>query len=399
MCCPSGRRLNSAARTGVTWGGPGKLVCPCSSVYRGTPTSAFVGATRVHWRTVAHGHSVVLVLTACFMLGGLVSGCAAKPAGRLFPPIDPPVVWPAAPKQARIKLVGVLADSGDLKAAQSSSEVFKAALRGPRPLIRFAAPHSVAARGDGLLAVADGSASVVHIIDLENRGHCTVSGWGDEEFRVPLGVCWAGDRILVTDAGRHEVVELDREGGCRRCFGQDVLSRPVGITYVATRDQVYVVDGGAHCLVVFDASGALVRKIGGPGQDKGQFNYPSHICWDKGDKLLVADSGNFRVQILDVDGACLQVMGQKGDGAGDFSLPKGVAIDREGHIYVVDAHFENVQVFDAGGQLLLAFGQEGGGLGEFSLPAGLSIDDDDQIWVADSANRRVQVFEYLRNTG
>ena len=313
----------------------------------------------------------------------------------MFPVIDPPVVWPGPPERARIRLVGALSGSEDLHAARSGIEVFKAALRGPRPPISFSSPNMVAIGPGGLIAVSDTGLSAVHIVDPTARTHRLISGWDDQRFGIPLGVTWVGRRLFVTDAERHEVIVLNAEGGFRRRFGEDVLKRPVGVAYVAPRRQLYVVDGGSHRIAVFDEAGSPVRTLGGRGATGGAFNFPSHICYHDG-KLLVADSGNFRVQVLDLDGACLRIIGRKGDGAGDLSLPKGVAFDSDGHVYVVDAQFENVQIYDGEGRLLLAFGREGAGLGEFSLPAGIAIDENDRIWVADAANRRLDVFDYLR---
>jgi DNA-binding beta-propeller fold protein YncE len=304
--------------------------------------------------------------------------------------------------------VGAISSSADLHAGTSGAEVFKAALRGPRPPLKFTGPHGVAVRHGRLLAVADASGGAVHLIDLQDRTHRMVRGWEDQRLASPLGVVWVGHRLFVTDAERREVIEFDARGTYVRRFGGDVLVRPVGIAYVASRDQLYVVDGGSHCLRVFELSGSVVATIGERGTREGLFNFPSHLCASPGPLsepgrprpgpqfLAVADSGNFRVQLLDLDGRCLGVIGRKGDGAGDFSLPKGVAFDSEGHLYVVDAQFENIQVFDASGRLLLAFGEEGGGVGGFWLPAGLAIDEADRIWVADSGNRRVCVFDYLK---
>jgi DNA-binding beta-propeller fold protein YncE len=335
-------------------------------------------------------------IRAAILAAVAVSGGCARPAGVVFPGIDPPRVWPPPPDVPRIKLLGVLSGSDDLKAAQPASEVFASTLRGPRPAIKFSGPHALAFHEPGLLAVADGTGAAVHIIDLANRTHRLVNGFGEERLAVPVGITWAGDRLFVTDAGRREVIELDAEGGFRCAFGRDVLRRPVGITYSASRDRLYVVDGDEHQIKVFDLTGTLTTTIGRRGTLPGEFNFPTHIA-AAGDRLLVADSGNFRVELLNLDGVCLRTIGKKGDGAGDFALPKGVAFDSEGHIYVVDAQFENIQVFDSSGQLLMAFGEEGDGLGEFSLPAGLTIDGMDRIWTADAGNRRIQVFSYLRN--
>lgn len=321
------------------------------------------------------------------------AGCG-RPAGPLFPRIEPPVVWPAPPERPRIQLVGLISDSRDLRAAVSAKEMWGAAIRGRRPPIRFVGPHTVAISPTGLVAVADSGGGAVHVLDLDRRDHLRVAGWGAERFAVPVGVAWMGQRLFVTDARRHEIIELDARGGFHHRFGSDALVRPVGIAYAAARRRLYVVDGGSHRLAVFEPNGTSVRTIGRRGTAPGEFNFPSQVC-ARGDRLVVADSGNARVQILDLDGTPLRMIGKKGDGAGDFSFPKGVAFDNSGHLYVVDAHFENIQVYDAEGRLLLAFGREGHGPGEFSLPAGLAIDRNDRIWVADSANHRLAVFDFL----
>jgi len=339
---------------------------------------------------------LVMQLMACSACTLSWSGCA-RPQGELFPAMRPPRVWPGPPAQPRIKLVGALSDSSDLKAAISGSEALRKALRGPRPPMRMLGPHGVAYHDDGLLAVTDPSAAAVHLIDLNARTHMRVSGWGDERFAAPVGAAWMGDRLFVTDAGRGEVIELDAQGRHRGTFGGDELKGPVGIAYVPARQRLYVVDRTRHQVLVFRPDGTLDAVLGEHGAAPGQYNYPTHVTCS-GDRLLVADSGNSRVQLIDLDGKCLRTIGQRGDGAGDFALPKGVAFDSEGHLYVVDAQFENVQVFDAMGQLLMAFGEEGRTPGQFWLPSGITIDERDRIWVADSGNHRIQVFEYLRAT-
>lgn len=324
-----------------------------------------------------------------------LGGCASSP-GPLFPSAKPPRVWPFPPDPPRIQLLGVIRDSSDLRAGRSAGEAFGDALRGTRPPIRFSSPQGIAVQGTTLVAVADGSGGAVHLLDLAERTHRVVFGSPTEPFGVPMGVAWAGDRLFVADAGRHEVIELDGEGAWVRSFGTGELVRPVGIAFVSSRNELYVADGGGHDLVVFDTDGRRVRTIGSRGAATGEFNFPTHIAVGR-DRLAVADSGNFRVQLLDLDGNVLAAVGQKGDGAGDLSLPKGLAFDRDDHLFVVDAHFEVVQVFDLDGRLLLAFGEEGSGAGEFSLPTGIAIDEAGRVWVSDSGNRRLQVFEMVKD--
>ncbi len=336
-----------------------------------------------------------LVRGACVCVAIATLGCA-RPEGELFPAMQPAMVWPGPPEQARIRLVGSIASSEDLHAATSASEALASALRGARPPVRFVAPHGVAVSGDELVAVTDSAGASVHILDLQRREHVVVSGFEDARFVAPVGVAWAKDALFVSDAGLHEVVGLGRDGAFRIRFGGNDLQRPVGIAYAASRDQLLVVDGDAHQIKVFSTTGEMLNSLGQRGEAPGEFNFPSHLAvWR--DRIVVADSGNLRVQVLTLDGSPVATIGKKGNAAGDFALPKGVAVDAEGHVYVVDARFENVQIFDQRGALLLAVGEEGSRLGQFSLPAGIAIDAQNRIWVADSGNRRLQVFQTLRN--
>ena len=333
-------------------------------------------------------HALVLVVA-------LAGGCASS-QGPLFRAVNPPRVWPLPPEPPRIQLLGMIRDSSDLRAGRTAGEAFGDALRGKRPPIRFSSPQGVAVHGTTLVAVADGSGGAVHLLDLLGRTHLISFGSPTERFGVPMGATWAGDRLFVADAGRHEVIELDGEGQWIGSFGAGELVRPVGIALLFSRNEFFVVDGGIHALVVFDTEGRRLRTIGTRGSATGEFNFPTHIAVGR-ERIAVADSGNFRVQLLDLEGNVVSTIGQKGDGAGDLSLPKGLAFDRDDHLYVVDAHFEVVQVFDRDGRLLLAFGEEGDRAGEFSLPTGIAIDEAGRVWVSDSGNRRLQVFEMVKN--
>ena len=118
---------------------------------------------------------------------------------------------------------------------------------------------------------------------------------------------------------------MDVAGKVVQRFGEDELIRPVGLAYIPQRNQLYVVDGGAHALQVYDTAGNGQHTLGSRGVLPGEFNYPTHIAFDGIDRLAVADTGNFRVQLLDLDGRSLGSVGRKGDAAGDLALPPLVA--------------------------------------------------------------------------
>ncbi len=375
------------------------MCSPAAKIYEPEPRALARAISTMYTRPRPCGHVRGLwrkarPLVFVFTVGAALTGCA-KPPGVLFPAVKPEIVWPGPPERPRIRLIGTISDSRDLKAGVSGREVFMAAVRGPRPPITFTSPQGVAFEPPGRLAVADSGGGAVHVIDLERRAHEVVFGFENERFGAPVGVAWVDGRLYVSDAERDEIIVMDGTGRWVKRFGRGVLDRPVGIAYAEATGRLYVVNGNRHEVVVFDLNGDVVATIGRRGLEPGTFNWPSYLCV-RGDRLFVVDSGNCRVQVFDLNGTLLTTIGQRGNAAGDLALPKGVAVDSAGHVYVVDARFENVQIFDEQGRLLLAFGEEGTKPGQFWLPAGITIDASDRVWIADGGNRRIQVFEYLR---
>ena len=329
-----------------------------------------------------------------------LAGCG-RPAGEIFSPLDPEIVWPLPPEPPRIRCMGEIRSSEDLRPAKTGWQAFQERLHPeesrPVPLTK---PHAIAVHGTDRVYVVDTGQACLHVMDLGRRTHRRVDSAGGDRLRSPVGVAVGASSVFVTDAVLADVIEFNLDGEFQRRLGVE-FERPAGIAYCPTNDRLYVVDTAAHACVVLGHSGegqadwSIVGRFGQRGTEPGMFNFPTHVTWNALLGLLVSDTLNFRVQRFDVDGTFRAALGQKGDGAGDFSLPKGVAVDRDGHVYVVDAHFENVQVFRKDGRLLLAFGSEGEELGQFAVPAGIAIDAADRIWVADSYNHRLQVFQYV----
>ncbi len=197
--------------------------------------------------------------------------------------------------------------------------------------------------------------------------------------------------------GRRALFVFDSNGKFAGEIGAAQLERPCGVAIDPVSRHIIVADAKAHQIVVLDADGRFVARVGRRGTALGEFNYPTYVALDSRRRLYVSDSLNFRVQLLVPDGdsyRALRAIGRQGDLVGYFAEPKGIAVDTEDHLYVIDAQFEIIEIFDDQGRVLMKFGEEGHGPGQFWLPTCLFIDGKNRIWVADSYNRRVQVFDY-----
>ncbi len=338
---------------------------------------------------------------ALFVLASAVctGGCASEP-GVVFTPAASPLVWPTAPDQPRIRYVGALVSSGDLKPARSGLDALGDALFGREISRGMINPMGVCTDGADRVFVADSGARGVHVFDLATQKYAIWQPGEDEpQFRHPVAVAYDGQRsrLLLSDAGGGMIWSLGLDGKVLGTIGAGILKRPCGIAVEKGTGRIAVADVGAHQIVLLSPEGTEVSRFGGRGSGQGQLTFPTFVALDASGRICVSDSLNFRLSLFAADGTFQSSIGRKGDLPGYFSQPKGVAADSENHLYVVDANFEAVQLFDAQGSLLMAFGREGRGPGEFWLPAGIWIDPADRIWIADSYNRRIQVFQYLRS--
>jgi DNA-binding beta-propeller fold protein YncE len=342
----------------------------------------------------ARGNARLRTVAAAVLVA--VAGCG-KPPGQLFPPPAKPIVWPAPPERARIRYVGQLSTSADLKPGVPITQGFGEMLFGKAPAYSMLTPYAVCTDEADRLFVADSNAQVVHVFDLKGRRYFRWAPANREKrFAQPVGIAYdPAGRLFVADSVAGRIYEFDRRGRQTGVIGAGVVVRPCGLAFDARRRQLFVADAGAHRVLVFSQRGELVTRIGTRGVALGQFNYPTNVAVDARALLYVSDSLNFRIQQFSPQLQPLRQIGRKGDVPGYFAQPKGVAVDTQGHLYVVDANFEAVQIFNDQGALLMDFGQEGRQPGGFWLPAGIYIDRRNRIWVADCYNRRVQVFDFL----
>ena len=329
------------------------------------------------------------------------AGCQ-RPIRPIFDEPAPPLTWPDDPTRARIRYVGSLRSSADLKPSPKPFQGVVDFLVGAKKPQQLYGPRSVVITGGGARVwIADPGGRCLHLFDLQNRSYKNIANAGKERLLSPSGIC-AGpeETIFVCDAESVAIHQLSERTGTLtkslRLTGD--MKRPVALSYNGKRRELFVVDSAAHNIKVLSPDGRLRRTIGRRGRAGGEFNYPCDIT-DDGTLLWIADACNQRVQGLTHDGDPVVTFGEAGDAPGRMALPKAIATDSDGNVYVLDARFENVQIFDRGGNLLLVVGEEGIGAGQFSLPTGIFIDSRDRIWICDTYNRRIQVFDRVVDSG
>lgn len=337
-------------------------------------------------------HRNVIGLSICLLMLAF-TGCA-KPVGEQREPV-PPLVWPLAPDQARIRLINVVSRPEHLRIAASPFQNFVAALAGKTENRRILRPYGLQADEKGSLYVVDNALKVVHFMDPSNNEYYQFPK-GETTFESPIGIAidTLRDRVFVSDS-EQGCVKMFREQGKKYVgdLGRGVFERPTGLAINRQTSELLVVDTLSANILRYDLVDLQLKAVfGGSGTENGQFNYPTNICIGPEGRIYVTDSLNFRIQVFSAQGTFLETFGEEGDEPGYFTRPRGVATDSVGNVYVVDGLFDNVQVFDRDHRLLMYFGNHGNDYGEFWLPNEIFIASNDMIYISDAYNGRLQIF-------
>lgn len=325
----------------------------------------------------------------CVMASFLAVGCASQPLLK----DDKPVLFPPAPNMPRVRYEKSIRGSVDFKQVS-----FIDRLLGVDVTRDLEKPFDVYARGDKVY-ISDTSRQYVHVVDMREKKVTSLGSFGSGKLRLPLGVRGSSDgTIYVSDGVLKKIMVYDASGSLVREIGRPgELQNPAGIAVSDELDRLYVADSKAHDIKVYSRKGDFLFTFGQGGDGDGKFLNPSFVEVDRRTgNVFVSDTNNFRVQVFDKEGKFIRKFGELGDAPGFFQRPKGLGIDSEGNCYVVEAVFNNFQIFNEQGRVLTWVGWKGKrGAAEFNSPAGLYLDEQDRIFVVDALNKRVQVFQFL----
>ncbi|HYH22192.1 MAG TPA: 6-bladed beta-propeller [Azospirillum sp.] len=311
------------------------------------------------------------------------------------------LAWPG-PDDARFFWEQTIVSSSDVVAETQAQRLRRMATGETTSGHSLQKPWGVAAH-DGRIYVTDTIARRVHVFDMRGKKYSMIgdSGVGSLAKPLDLSVDQSGKVYVCDNAGRRVVV-FDADGKYLRSVGSaEILQKPSSVSVNKDGSRIYVVDTGGvssdkHQVVIFDAAGNVVKKVGTRGSGPGEFNLPISVATNSANgNFYVVDGGNFRVESFTADGTYIKSFGDIGRNSGQFARPKAIAADRNGNLYITDSAFANFQIFDPDGRLLLDVGGRGGeGLGgQFMLPAGIAVDaTDGRVYVVDQFFPKVDVF-------
>lgn len=230
--------------------------------------------------------------------------------------------------------------------------------------------------------------------------------WGANTFLLPHGLFVdQRDHVWLTDVGRHQIFEYDRDGTLLRAWGvsgvggndQGHFNKPTDVA-VLPDGTFYVSDGYVNSRVVkFSADGKFQFQWGTMGNGPGEFIVPHGITVDATGKVYVADRQNDRVQVFTAAGEFLTQWKSPAMGR-----PYGVRIGKDGMLYVADGgeqpksppNRSGLAVLNLEGKVVATFGRWGNHDGQFMMAHDIALSQDGDIYVGDINGQRVQKLRW-----
>ncbi len=160
---------------------------------------------------------------------------------------------------------------------------------------------------------------------------------------------------------------------------------------------LFVLDGPAATLTMYDRSLRRVATSGGPGWENGCFDQPAGLWARNGLEVLVADYGNHRIQRFDRTLSFVSSFSTREaeEASERFGYPTDVALSRLGDLFLCDTENSRIVKVNAANRVETTFGGFGGGAGRLRHPLQIEIGANDWVYVLDPP--RVLVYDGFGN--
>jgi DNA-binding beta-propeller fold protein YncE len=219
-------------------------------------------------------------------------------------------------------------------------------LKGAQGLGKLVQPINISIDKDGNKYVTDPFRGQVVIYD---KNDFYVKAFGVPGEWKPVDAAVYEDRLYVADIQSSEIKVFDKEtGDITFRIGQakdETFGRLVAPTNIAFDKEgyLYVADAGRFQVVKLDRDGHIKKTIGELGDRLGSFARPRGIAVDREGRLYAVDAAFDNVQIFNKEGRLLFFFGKAGKKPGDLFLPAKIAVDYDNISYFqqyADPRFE-----------------------------------------------------------
>jgi DNA-binding beta-propeller fold protein YncE len=213
---------------------------------------------------------------------------------------------------------------------------------------RLRSPTGVAVDREDNIYVTDPSVVAVLVYDSKGKFQRYLGKKGDESyFQAPMGIAIdaASGHVYVCDSRRHMVLMLDEKGHILGHFGKRWGGKgPGDFKYpkriVIAGDEIFVLDSGNSRLQILDLGGHYRREIKFP-----ELSADAGLALDDRKNIYVSDLQINAINVFNYDGQFLYRFGRSGTKPGEFDEPSGLWVEPGNRLYVADTKNKRVQLF------------------------------------------------------
>jgi hypothetical protein len=204
-------------------------------------------------------------------------------------------------------------------------------LHGAQGLGALTQPQNISIDAAGNKYVADPVRGQVVMFD---KLDFFVKAFGTSDWWKPVNVAVFEGSLYVSDLKNNEIKVVDLQtGNLLRGLGQregdgGVLGLPANLV-IDHEGYLFVSDAGRFQVVKLDRDGNIRQTMGQLGSQPGHFARPRGIALDRQGRLYIVDAAFDNVQVFNKDGGLLLFFGKAGKKDGDLFLPAQIAIDYE----------------------------------------------------------------------
>jgi len=218
------------------------------------------------------------------------------------------------------------------------------------------------------------------------------------DLQQPSAVAVADDgRVFVLDGVARRVVVFDLQGQKQGAFSLPEDTRVPATDMALEGDRLYVADPAAKRMLVMDLQGSLLREI---YPLAGEMPAEPSAVRPAGNRLWWSDRRAHKLcrTALDKEAAS-QCWGSNGETPGQFRFPYMLARDASGYLMVVDVLNARVQIFSASGYWFGSMGSFGVIPGSLYRPNGIAILDNGMVLVSDAWMGTITLFGHRKPRG
>ena len=266
-------------------------------------------------------------------------------------------------------------------------------------------PMGVAVNDDGLIAVVEGGAHCVTLIDrVGKRTSFGSKGTGDGQLNNPHGIAFTCDGcILVTDDHRLQKFTSSGQhlmsfGSKKKGSGPQQFNTPMGIAVHPTTGDIYIADCYNHRIQVVSNNFNQLHSFGGKGVSSGKLKNPTDLCFSSEGALYIA-SGNYCIVVhSDESVTCIGYRANGSSGYYGNSTGHSLVVDPHNNIYVTETlealffgeHIRSrISCYTAGGDFVTHIGRRGE---DFDSPSGIAMDKLGNLYISDTNNGRLVIM-------